>query len=428
MGSIFLTKIKINKVRHLKNLTIPLSENKKKHLILTGKNGSGKTSVLEALSKMIDLNNHSLRSISLNIQAIQEHQKVIESFQNQIEKVLKHNDTQNAVQRYEDSIKIYQDRITANEKQIQELQKKVEVSLNYPVPELIDKFAEGRFIETFFPAKRNLKMSLPTGIQKVNLPQNTDFQNLLNQNFLQYIVNLKVEEYMAHVDKDRETVERLEKWFNDFEALLKDLFEDETLTLEFDRKNYTFNILTKGHEPFGFNKLADGYSALFHIVTELIMRMENKRIKGYDITGIVLIDEIETHLHIALQKKVLPLLTAFFPGIQFIVSTHSPFVLNSVKNTVIYDLENKTLLEDLSGYSYDGIVESYFENDKYSDLIKEKIARYEKLVNKEKLTDDEEDQLIDLRTYLKNIPPQLAPELSIKFKNIEFKRKEKQVG
>lgn len=50
MEQTFLTSVDIVKVRHLQNITIPLSEEKRKHLILTGKNGSGKTSVLDSLS------------------------------------------------------------------------------------------------------------------------------------------------------------------------------------------------------------------------------------------------------------------------------------------------------------------------------------------------------------------------------------------
>ena len=77
--------------------------------------------------------------------------------------------------------------------------------------------------------------------------------------------------------------------------------------------------------------------------------------------GIVLIDEIETHLHLELQKKILSFLTTLFPNIQFIVSTHSPFILNSLENAVIYDLEKKMLVKDgLSDIPYDGIVEGYF--------------------------------------------------------------------
>lgn len=48
--------------------------------------------------------------------------------------------------------------------------------------------------------------------------------------------------------------------------------------------------------------------------------------KYSDISGIVIIDEIDKHLHIKLQKEVLPRLLNLFPNLQFIVSSHSPFV------------------------------------------------------------------------------------------------------
>ena len=51
MEQTFLTAIEIKNVRHLQEIVIPLSKEKRKHLILTGKNGSGKTSVIEALVK-----------------------------------------------------------------------------------------------------------------------------------------------------------------------------------------------------------------------------------------------------------------------------------------------------------------------------------------------------------------------------------------
>ncbi len=51
--SVFLTKIHINKVFHLQNIVIELDSREKKHLILTGKNGSGKTSVLNGLAEFL---------------------------------------------------------------------------------------------------------------------------------------------------------------------------------------------------------------------------------------------------------------------------------------------------------------------------------------------------------------------------------------
>jgi recombinational DNA repair ATPase RecF len=58
MTDTFITKIQIDKVRHLNNLTIELSETERKHLILTGKNGSGKTSVLEVMRDFVQAYRH----------------------------------------------------------------------------------------------------------------------------------------------------------------------------------------------------------------------------------------------------------------------------------------------------------------------------------------------------------------------------------
>ncbi len=51
----------------------------------------------------------------------------------------------------------------------------------------------------------------------------------------------------------------------------------------------------------------------------------NKSVQLNTIEGIVLIDEVDLHLHIKLQKDILPQLIKLFPKVQFIVSSHSPF-------------------------------------------------------------------------------------------------------
>jgi predicted ATP-binding protein involved in virulence len=138
--------------------------------------------------------------------------------------------------------------------------------------------------------------------------------------------------------------------------------------------------------------------------------------------GIVLIDEIETHLHVSLQKKILPFLTNFFPKIQFIVSTHSPFVLSSLANAMIYDLENKIRVEDLSPYAYDAVVERYFDVDKYSDHIKQIVKEYETLVNNNNKTEEEQFKFLELRNYLKKVPADFAPELVAHFQKLELQK------
>lgn len=140
-----------------------------------------------------------------------------------------------------------------------------------------------------------------------------------------------------------------------------------------------------GREPFDFNTLSSGYAAVLDIVVDLIIRMEKQLDRSFDfsISGIVLIDEIETHLHLELQKNVIKLLTTVFPNIQFIVSSHSPFILNSLDNVVIYDLEKKVFVEHgLADVPYSGIVEGYFKADELSDELRNKFEEYKQIVNK----------------------------------------------
>ena len=159
------------------------------------------------------------------------------------------------------------------------------------------------------------------------------------------------------------------------------------------------------------------------------MRMVNQtgRSFAFHLPGIVLIDEIETHLHLELQKNIMPLLTVVFPNIQFIVTSHSPFILNSLKDTVIYDLENHVLVEHgLDNVPYDGIVEGYFGADKLSDSLKEKFERYKNLVKKEGLSEEELDELAGLELYLDEIPDYLALDLTTEYQRlkIEFMSRE----
>ena len=97
------------------------------------------------------------------------------------------------------------------------------------------------------------------------------------------------------------------------------IFEDDSVQLHFDEDTFAFTIHQEGREPFDFQELSDGYAAVLDIVVDLLVRME-KHLNGgitFDMPGIVLIDEIETHLHLELQKKVMGFLISVFPNIQF---------------------------------------------------------------------------------------------------------------
>ena len=96
--------------------------------------------------------------------------------------------------------------------------------------------------------------------------------------------------------------------------------------------------------PSIFN-MSSGELALLCLFGELVKQADEIGKMPTDIKGIVLIDEIDKHLHITLQKETLPKLFAMFPGIQFVISSHSPFLGVGLQeepsiNYKLYDLDN----------------------------------------------------------------------------------------
>ena len=403
----FITNINIKKVRHLQNIEILISKNEKKHLILTGKNGSGKTSVLKAITRYLEsIENKDVRKVKNYSNELQRLEKELLKDPTDYDTIMEHK-------RLQDDYNYY----------CSELQLDI-----YDEANLENLYDQGEFILAYFDAKRNPSIEIPNSVPKIKLNTSYKITENIGNVFLKYLVYLKTQQSFARNENDEQVVQRIEKWFDNFENALKNLFEDESIKLIFEYKNLNFKISQNHREDYGFDVLSDGYSAVLDIVMNLILRMEDEKRNCYDLEGIVIIDEVETHLHIELQKKIMPFLTSFFPNIQFIVSTHSPFVLNSIDNSVIYDLEKNLRVENLSGYAYDGIVESYFDVDKYSNTIKEKMDKYEKLIKKETKTEDEILQVAKLRENFNTIPKDLAPELVYKFKGIELLRKAKSIS
>jgi predicted ATP-binding protein involved in virulence len=98
-------------------------------------------------------------------------------------------------------------------------------------------------------------------------------------------------------------------------------------------------IINKGSERLAINQLSDGEKCLIALVGDLARRMAIANPKLEDPlkgTGIVLIDELELHLHPAWQRNIISLLEKTFPNIQLIITTHSPQILGETKNMNIF--------------------------------------------------------------------------------------------
>lgn len=108
--------------------------------------------------------------------------------------------------------------------------------------------------------------------------------------------------------------------------------------------------------------------------------------------GIVLIDEIDLHLHPQWQRVILPKLREHFPRVQFVITTHSPLVLQSLEKGNIFSLPDLTQWGGLSGWEiYEIIQEAMSDTGKTtSDKYQIEMERFRAAVLNDNLNQLEE--------------------------------------
>lgn len=380
MDQIYLTEINIRQIRHLRDVKIELSQNDKKHLLLTGINGSGKTSVLNALMNSLGIHQWGFAG----------------STWNQID------------------LNFSSDKVEI----------KSNLSSDVDGKEIYNLYKEGKIIFISFSADRELEVNKSKMVEVVDISSVKMITENMNSSFGQLLVYFYFEKLIAKEKGEMQKVEDIEEWFDWLQSSLRELFENGQLILEMSLENMCFRIKLPDRDAFGLDEMASGYAALFNIFSEIVIRMEHQAHLKYNLPGIVLIDEIELHLHISWQRKVLPFLVKVFPNLQFIVATHSPFVVSSIESAVVYDLEKNISVENLTAYSYECLVDSLFNTAAYSDVMGSKYERYVELVEKGSLRDALEDQeLVGLIQYFQSIPIFMAKDIILDFQDRERQRK-----
>lgn len=96
-------------------------------------------------------------------------------------------------------------------------------------------------------------------------------------------------------------------------------------------------------------------SIIFGIIKDIELRFKSPCIKADEFDGVILIDELELHLHPEWQAKIASILVDVFPKIQFIASTHSPHIIQNAKPNEIIALalnEGDVYRRQLNGGSY----------------------------------------------------------------------------
>ena len=152
--------------------------------------------------------------------------------------------------------------------------------------------------------------------------------------------------------------------------------------------------LEKDREELIVNQLSDGEKCLLALVADLARRLAianpslSEPLEG---AGVVLIDEIELHLHPGWQRMIIPGLERTFPNCQFIVSTHSPQVISEVKPEGVVLLEKTpegiTASRASASYGRDSnrILEDLLGVSQRPEAIKNRLREYFRLIDTNQL-------------------------------------------
>ncbi|EME3968517.1 AAA family ATPase [Vibrio fluvialis] len=404
----FITSIVTKHHPHLKlkELTINLDNKKKQNVIITGRNGVGKSTLLKDIKINIQHLQNNRPSINTGITPSER----IESYDKQL--------TQEDMPDVHRAHVEYEKRTYINS--AIENGRLTEILFSYNKEINLHHFVFG-----YFEARRMVNLNEPSAITRPQLDVSSIGDHDIGAKFIEHLVNKHAQRAFAKLDNDKVIEISIDRWFINLEELFSELF-NEPLTLKFNRLKLDFTLLKRSGEEIDLRELSDGYSAIIGMIAEIICRMDIINNRDFDVHGVVLIDEVETHLHVALQRHILRFLYKLFPNIQFIVTTHSPFILSSVDNAVIVDLESGQSIDQSASmwsYSYEDLIEGYFEVEKYSQELKDKIEQYKILIS-EKDSDlnlDQKKEIFELTNLLKNVPTFKNQAIELELRRLNLK-------
>lgn len=362
--------MRISKI-HLKNIgvfedeTIEFREKidpeKAEIHILTGENGTGKSTILYALAELFP---KQLLGISFN----------------NIENRMRFNDNRSGFTTTFDSDITYFAQMLDSTKNLD--------SNNYP------DFLLNYFNTIFYISNNALNFAFFAysgyrnvgnfQIQAIQELTTKPLENALNfnqsiqpQNIVQWIANTKSKEALALMNNDTAKAKNYHNAILRIEEVIKAIIKSSVkFILETDPLNVVIEVSGK---KLPIDVLPDGLKSILSWIADLLMKMD--RIKWiddrdvFDRNFILFLDEIEVHLHPAWQRKILPEIQKLFKNAQIFISTHSPFVVGSVDGAWVYQLENKEgnsrvvkVTESRAGESYGLILDEIFGIDSEFDV------------------------------------------------------------
>lgn len=200
----------------------------------------------------------------------------------------------------------------------------------------------------------------------------------------QWIANQEFRRLKAKETGRAERVEQIARSVRDIERAVAEIIEDPSFAFV-SGSDLDLDIRVRRHGAvLDMDVLPDGIKSIVSWMADLLMRLD--RTPWIDDTPtlersfLLLLDEIDAHLHPAWQRRILPMVQKLFPNAQIIASTHSPFVVGSAHDAHVITLAMKdgvSVLESIKpsqiGISYSAVLRDIFGIQSEFDLETEQM-------------------------------------------------------
>ncbi|WP_161944594.1 AAA family ATPase [Sedimentisphaera salicampi] len=385
--------------------------------VFVGVNGSGKSTVLDALSLALSWFVSKSKASKKTGQKIDETDIRFDEDRCSVSAYAQHNSKSFKWQINKSRKENLKNEISEINQLIASFQKEGSspVVCYYPVERSITEKISGSLKPGVYPPEV-IKSSL-NGKADYNLLFNwiREREDLLNQKLAEAYRKHRNNPSQMEIEPDSQ-----------YEAVKKTIetFVPEVSNIKVERESHSAGgaslVMEKAGETLSFDQLSGGEKNLIALAGDIAMRLVNSAPESknpLENEGIILIDEIDLHLHPSWQRTVIPNLIEAFPNCQFFISTHSPQVISNVRKTnqvfCLRQLEDG--LESSHpvstgkapyGMSIDRVVELVMDDEARPKEISEKLSSVFRLIEWKKF-----DQAKSILNELKKDMPSEDPEI-----------------
>jgi predicted ATP-binding protein involved in virulence len=360
--SMRITQLRLKNFRGIKNLELNF-DTTQLVVVLVGVNGAGKSSILDCMSSLITYLARLLLDQSPVIRAsdlMSLYGDYTENFQNRdihTEESSSYNGLSVVFDGNEVSWNVKQDRSSRPVTEMSE-QDKETIGQSYH-----NQYSEEHFVSIYYSANRKPIESSKVSSHLSEASYIIDFTEFTH--WFQKLEDLENETRLS-IDNNHRDI-KLESTRTAIYSMLGDGLSNLRMKRAIDKLT-----IHKANQEIELDWLSDGERGLLALAGDLARRLAityPDSVNPLHEAGLVLIDEIELHLHPEWQRIIIQRLTQTFPGCQFIVTTHSPQVLSNVQpecihilaiednNVVVkrpersYGRDSNRILEDIMGVS-----------------------------------------------------------------------------